>query len=47
MEALEVFKRLRDTAGAVVDAFEKNDEAAMNKAMGEFLLLMCQLDCLQ
>ena len=47
MEPLEVFKQLRDTAGAVVDAMEKQDEAATNKAIAEFLLLMCQLDCLQ
>lgn len=47
MEALEKFKKLRDISNEIVIAIENEDEEALNAAMGKFLLLMIQLDCLK
>ena len=47
MDSLEVFKKLRDVSADMVDALEKQDEKATESAMGRFMILMMQLDCLK
>ncbi|KLU64031.1 hypothetical protein DEAC_c40250 [Desulfosporosinus acididurans] len=47
MDILEMFKKLRDVSGEVVEALENGDEEKAKTAMGKFLLLMIQLDALK
>ena len=47
MDGLEVFKKLRDTCAEVVDALESEDAEKTETALGKFMLLMAQLDCLK
>lgn len=46
----EEFKRklkLRDACNEVIKAYESKDETAIENALGKFVLLMVQLDCLK
>lgn len=47
MDSIEIFKKLRDVCDEVVKAYESKDEAAIEGALGKFMLLMVQLDCLK
>lgn len=47
MEGVEIFKKLRDSCDEVIKAYESEDEAAIENALGKFLLLMFQLDALK
>jgi len=47
MDGLEVFKKIRDVCGEVVDALESEDAEKTEAALGKFMLLMMQLDCLK
>lgn len=47
MEGIQMFKKLRDVCDEVVKALESKDEAAAENALGKFMLLMVQLDCLK
>jgi asparagine synthetase B (glutamine-hydrolysing) len=42
MEGIEVFRKLRDISAAIVEAFEKEDEEALETAMGRFMFLIVQ-----
>lgn len=47
MDAIEVFKKLRDASDWIVTALEQEDEKETEAAMGAFMLLMVQLDALK
>lgn len=47
MDVLEMFKKLRDVSGEVVEALENEDTEKTETAMGKFLLLMVQLEALK
>lgn len=47
MEPLEMFNKLRDVSGEIVDALECGDEEKVEVAMGKFMSLMLRLDCLK
>lgn len=47
MDSLEVFKKLRDACDEIIKAIEGNDESQLEIALGKFMLLMIQLDCIK
>jgi 3-oxoacyl-(acyl-carrier-protein) synthase len=47
MESIEVFRKLRDVCDEVVKAMESEDEAAIENALGKFMLLMVKLDAIK
>lgn len=47
MESIEIFKKLRDVCDEVIKAIESNDDAAIENALGKFMLLMVQLDAIK
>ena len=47
MDALEMFKKLRDGAGEVVDALEGEDNDKFETAIGKFMFLMIQFQALK
>jgi hypothetical protein len=47
MEPIEMFKKLRDISDEIIKALESEDEKAAESAMGRFVMLMVQLDCLK
>lgn len=47
MEGIELFKKLRDACDGVIKAYESNDEAAKETALGKFVLLMLELDAIK
>jgi hypothetical protein len=47
MEAIDVFRKLRDISGEVVKALEEEDAEKAETAMGKFMFLMMQLDALK
>lgn len=47
MNCIEIFKKLRDACDDVIKAYESNDAAETENALGKFMLLMVQLDALK
>lgn len=47
MELIEGFKMLRDACDAVIVALESDDEAALEAALGKFLLAAAKMDALK
>lgn len=47
MEAIEIFKALRDVSGEMVEALESEDVEKAGIATGKFVLLMVKLDALK
>jgi hypothetical protein len=47
MEAIDVFRKLRDISGEVVEALETEDAEKTEVSMGKFMFLMMQLDALK
>lgn len=47
MEAIDVFRKLRDVSGEVVEAIEKEDAEKAEAAMSEFMFLMMLFDALK
>ena len=47
MEAIDIFKKIRDASDEVVKALESNDGKALEEATDKFMLLMIKLDCLK
>ncbi len=47
MDGIEIFIKLRDACNEVIKAYESKDETAIENALGKFMLLMVQLDCLK
>jgi len=47
MEAIDIFKKLRDISGEIVEALEKEDAEKVETGMGKFMYLMMQLDALK
>ncbi|MGG6447328.1 hypothetical protein [Pseudobacillus badius] len=44
MDGIEFFKKLRDVSNDIVQAHDKEDTAALESAMGRFVLLMIQAE---
>lgn len=47
MEGIDIFKKLRDACGDVVDSMESENAEKTEAALGRFMLLMIQLDALK
>ncbi|MBC2721813.1 hypothetical protein [Desulfosporosinus sp.] len=47
MEAIDIFKKLRDVSNEMVEALEVEDSQKTEVAMGKFLVLMMQLEALK
>ena len=46
-ESIEFFKKLRYLSTEIVEGYENEDTEKVKKAMGEFALLMMQMDALK
>ena len=44
MDTLELFKKLRDISGEIIEAIEKEDAEKLELSMGRFMFLMAQAD---
>jgi len=47
MGGIEIFIKLRDICDEVIKAYESENQKAIENALGKFMLLMVQLDCLK
>lgn len=47
MEGIEFFQKLGKACDDVVSAYESKDETEIENALGRFMLLMIQMDCLK
>jgi len=47
MDTLELFKKLRDISGEIIEAIEKEDAEKLESNMGRFMFLMMQADALK
>ncbi|MFS0591725.1 hypothetical protein AB1L05_08995 [Cytobacillus horneckiae] len=44
MEPIDMFKKLRDVSGDVVNAMESENEKEIESALGRFMFICMQLD---
>ena len=47
MDVLEMFTKIRDISGEIIEAQEKGDTEKLESSMGKFIFLMMQLDTLK
>lgn len=47
MEVIDLFKKLRDVSGEVIEALENEDQTAIETAMGKFMFLMAQFEAIK
>ncbi|WP_368652376.1 hypothetical protein AB4Y30_11495 [Ornithinibacillus sp. 4-3] len=46
-DGIEFFKKLRDLSGEIVNAYENDDEEALESAIGKFVILMITADAIK